>query len=199
MGAMPRTTSFTPQHLVDRALMAFWTGGYNATSMDTLVAATGVSRHGIYKSFPDKHALYLACFDAYQAAVVSPAFDVVEAPDADLDAIAEYFETQISAAETAGLPGPGCFVANAATEVAPHDQATAAMVASHNKRLTAGFTNALRNALPHLDDPARDALAHACLVFATGLWSLSRVTADPAKLRAAVAAFLRTLNPEGQP
>ncbi|MEM6902905.1 MAG: acetate--CoA ligase family protein, partial [Pseudomonadota bacterium] len=44
-------------------------------------------------------------------------------PPADLDAIAQYFETQISAAEQAGLPGPGCFVANAATEVAPHDHA----------------------------------------------------------------------------
>ena len=196
---MPRTTSFTPEHLVDRALMAFWTGGYHATSMDALVAATGVSRHGIYKNFPDKHALYLACFDAYQAAVVSPAFDVVEAPDANLGAIAQYFETQISAAETAGLPGPGCFVANAATEVAPHDLATAAMGAAHNDRLRAGFANALRNALPHLTDPARDALADACVVFATGVWSLSRVTTDPATLRTAVEAFLQTLKPESQP
>lgn len=196
---MPRTASFKPEDLIDRALMAFWTGGYHATSMDTLVAATGVSRHGIYKSFPDKHALYLACFDAYQTAVVSPAFDVVEAPDADLHSIAQYFETQITAAEQAGLPGPGCFVANAATEVAPHDHATAAMVAVHNDRLRAGFGNALRNALPDLDDPARNALADACLVFATGLWSLSRVTTDPATLRAAVEAFLQTLEPESLP
>ncbi|MEM9850854.1 MAG: TetR/AcrR family transcriptional regulator, partial [Pseudomonadota bacterium] len=178
---------------------AFWTGGYNATSMDALVAATGVSRHGIYKNFPDKHALYLACFDAYQAAIVSPAFDVVEDPAADLDAIAQYFETQISAADQAGLPGPGCFVANAATEVAPHDHATAEMVTAHNKRLRAGFANALRNALPELDNPARDALADACLVFATGVWSLSRVATDPAPLRAAVGAFLHVLKPESPP
>ncbi|MEL7106792.1 MAG: TetR/AcrR family transcriptional regulator [Pseudomonadota bacterium] len=196
---MPRAASYTSDQLVERALNLFWTSGYNATSMDALVAATGVSRHGIYKGYADKHALFLACFAKYQEAVVSPAFCGVEDPGADLDAIARYFETQITAAETAGLPGPGCFVANAATEVAPHDRATAALVSAHNDRLRAGFVNALRNSLPHLSDPARDALADACVVFATGLWCLSRVTTDPATLRAAVSAFLQTLKPEGQP
>ncbi|MEL7461301.1 MAG: TetR/AcrR family transcriptional regulator [Pseudomonadota bacterium] len=197
---MPRTASYTSDQLVERALNLFWTSGYNATSMDALVAATGVSRHGIYKGYADKHALFLACFAKYQETVVSPAFCGVEDPGADLDAIARYFETQITAAEAAGLPGPGCFVANAATEVAPHDRATAALVSAHNDRLRRGFRNALRNvAPPSMADQTLDDLAETCVVFAGGLWAMSRATPDADPLRRAVHAFLGSLKGAVQP
>ena len=89
--------------------------------MGDLVEATDVSRHGIYSTFGSKKEAFLACFERYQNRVFSPAFNAVERADADLKSIAAYFEFQISQGEIAGLPGPGCFVANSATEVAPHD------------------------------------------------------------------------------
>lgn len=79
---MPRQTSFTTSQLTDRALEHFWSHGFHASSMDDLVKATGVSRHGIYTAFGGKKALFLACFDHYQQAVVTPAFRLVEAPNA---------------------------------------------------------------------------------------------------------------------
>ena len=189
---MPRPRSFDPDTLADAALTQFWQRGYCATSMDDLVSATGVSRYGIYAAFGDKHGLYLACFARYRENVVTPAFLRVEAPGAGLPEIAGYFEHQIAAAEGVGLPGPGCFVANAATETAPHDPGAAAEVAAHNDRLRAGFARALETA-GHRDP----ALPEALLTFATGLWSLSRVTGDAGPLRKAVASFLALLERAG--
>lgn len=193
---MPRPVSFTQKDLTEKALAQFWQHGYHATSMDDLVNATAVSRHGIYKSFGGKKKLFIACFDAYQTAVVSPAFSVVETSTADLSSIAAYFDFQITAGEAAGLPGPGCFVANSATEVAPHDADVHRQVSLHNARLHQGFEAALRNEMTARGTAATcdiADLARTCVVFANGLWSMSRIVDDAQDLRRAVATFLTSL------
>ena len=152
--------------------------------MDALVAATGVSRYGIYSQFENKHGLYLACFELYARTVVTPAFARVEARGAGPSDIRAYFDHQIEAAATLGLPGPGCFMANSGTETAPHDEAVRAIVEAHNARLAAGFQNALGPGV----QAAR--LAQSLVVFATGLWSLSRLTTDSGQLKTCVATMM---------
>lgn len=193
---MPKQPTFTADKLTSDALRQFWLHGYYATSMGDLVEATDVSRHGIYSTFGSKKKLFLACFERHQDIVVSPAFSVVERPDADLKSMAAYFEFQISQGETTGLPGPGCFVANSATEVAPNDAETMAKVVEHNDRLQRGFTSALYNEfkkskLPSTNDPAE--LAGICVVFANGLWSMSRTVSNANDLRSVVKKFLMTI------
>lgn len=190
---MPRPTSFTSEQLADRALQHFWANGFYASSIDDLVKATGVSRHGIYASFGGKKALFLACFDRYQKVVVTPAFDVVEAPGATLQSVSDYFERQISLGESVGLPGPGCFVANTATDVAPHDPEVMGQVAQHNDRLRQGFTSALQNTAPDLDPHKAAQLANVMIIFTSGLWTMSRSVSDGDDLRRAVRNFLTLL------
>ncbi len=191
---MPRSKSYQPEALLDGALAQFWRHGYCATSVDDLVRATGVSRHGLYDSHKGKQGLFLACFDHYQQQVVSPAFAQVEADGAGLGEIRRYFLQQIALAEDSGLPGPGCFVANSATEVAPHDDTVRACVQAHNRRLHQGFAQALRNSTSAGTDV--DALAGMLVTFATGLWGLSRLTQEASVLRAHVDTMIDLL--EGQ-
>lgn len=190
---MPRPSSFTSDELAERALQRFWLHGYYATSMDDLVRSTGVSRQGIYSTFGGKKGLFLACFVRYQELVVSPAFEVVESPNAGLSSFAAYFDFQISRAEKAGLPGPGCFVANSTTELAHHDTDVMKAVSQHTNRLVAGFSSALRNARSKsctLADKEIDDLSRAILCFANGLWALSRGVNDAKNLREPVRVFL---------
>jgi TetR/AcrR family transcriptional regulator, transcriptional repressor for nem operon len=161
--------------------------------MDDLVAATGASKHAIYAEFGGKRDLFLAALDAYRDEVVTPAFSIVEADGADLAQVAQYFEFQISRAENAGLPGPGCFLANCAAEIAPHDDGIGARVRAHDDRLFEGFRRALlttagsRQALPPYEIAG---LASAMVVFAAGLWTASRSVAEADALRRSVRAFL---------
>ncbi|MEO1114438.1 MAG: helix-turn-helix domain-containing protein [Pseudomonadota bacterium] len=187
---MARPRSYDSETLALRTLTAFWQGGYHATSMDDLVRATGVSRHGIYKEFGGKKDMFLSSFELYQKLVVSPAFEQVEQKDATLEDVAAYFERQISLAEENGLPGPGCLVANSATEVAPHDADVAHKVDAHNTRLRRGFASAIRNSADGISPRRSRQLAETMLVFATGLWAMSRVTSDARDLRRAVTTFL---------
>lgn len=196
MGVMPRQPSFSKDTLTDKALEQFWGHGYNATSMDDLVRTTSVSRHGIYKTFGGKRQLFLACFARYRDIVVSPAFEVVEKDQATLLQVARYFEHQISKGEAMGLPGPGCFVANSATEVAPFDPDTMDEVRKHNLRLHQGFKRAIKNEFtsnPLLQERDIEALAELMVVFTNGLWSTSRTLTDAAQLRVSVAKFLEMI------
>lgn len=193
---MARPRTYDSETLAFRTLTAFWQGGYHATSMDDLVRATGVSRHGIYKEFGGKKAMFLKSFDLYRTSIVTPAFEQVEKTTATLEDIAAYFEHQISLAEASGLPGPGCLVVNSATEVAPQDADVRQKVDEHNTRLLEGFASAIRNSADSLSARRSRQLAETVLVFATGLWSLSRVTADAQQLRQVTTAFLSLLRGE---
>lgn len=175
----------------------FWRHGFEATSVDALVRSTGISRQGLYGDFGGKEALFAACLETYSREVVSPAFAQVEATGATIKAIAGYFEFQIGRGEAAGLPGPGCLMANVMTEIAPHNPKIARIVGAHNARLLKGFRRALVNTADFHDVTLTkaevDALANVLVVFANGLWSLSRVTESAAPLRSAACAQLRLI------
>ncbi len=190
---MPRTSALSTDQVIDAAMRHFWQNGYHATSIDELVDAIGVSRHAIYTSVGSKHELYRRGFEAYQALVVTPAFAVVEQTGAGLMAIAKFFETQIASAERGGFPGPGCLVANAATESAPHDPQIAKEVAAHHARLKAGFANAIANENGTLSDEEHDALADYLVVSAQGLWLMSRTVNSAEPLRKHVSTLLSLL------
>ena len=187
---MPRQKSHTKDDLVASAMRRFWRYGYEATSLDDLVRATGVSRHGIYSDVGNKERLYLASFEAYQKLIVTPALEGLESAKSSLTEIQAYFETQIALAESIGLPGPGCFAANAMTEMAPHNEDVANQVDAHNARLTAGFLNALKKAAPSISLQEQMKLARFLTVTAQGLWSMSRTVDDAKQLREYVSTLM---------
>lgn len=188
---MPPTRAKSKDEIVHAAMQRFWTHGVAGSSIRDLIHATGSNRAALYSAFGGKEGLLRACLAAYREAVVTPAFARVEAPDAGLAEIRAYFEHQIDAAEAAGLPGPGCLIANMMTEVAPHEPEVRAIVEAHLARLRAGFRNALIHAAPAgTPDRRIKELADFLAISAQGLWSHSRQVEDAAPLRAHVATLI---------
>ncbi len=190
---MPRTAASNTNEIIDAAMRYFWQHGYYAASIDKIVDAIGGNRHAIYTAIGSKSELYRRCFATYQSAVVTPAFSVVEQSSANLAAIAQYLEVQIARAESMGLPGPGCLVANAMIETAPRDPDIADEVNMHHQRLRAGFANALSNENSSLTAAEVCALADFLVITAQGLWSMSRAVTSAAPMRAHVATTLSLL------
>jgi TetR/AcrR family transcriptional repressor of nem operon len=62
---MARHREFDASAALDRATEAFWTKGYEATSLDDLCAATGLSRSSLYATFGSKRNLLLLAVDRY--------------------------------------------------------------------------------------------------------------------------------------
>ena len=62
---MPWERQFDANEVLDKAMQAFWSRGYEATSMQALVETTGVNRASLYATYGDKHALFLAALRMY--------------------------------------------------------------------------------------------------------------------------------------
>jgi AcrR family transcriptional regulator len=62
-----RPRAFDADAALGAALMAFWTRGYAATSLDELTATMGIARPSLYAAFGDKKSLFLAVLDRYAA------------------------------------------------------------------------------------------------------------------------------------
>jgi AcrR family transcriptional regulator len=65
---MARPRQFLEEEVVELAAHHFATVGYNATSIDDLVAVTGLQRGSLYKAFSSKLNLFTLCFDKYAVA-----------------------------------------------------------------------------------------------------------------------------------
>jgi len=60
-----RPRAYDPQIALARAAAQFWKAGYDGTSLDDLVGATGMNRPSLYAAFGDKRAIYLKTLDYY--------------------------------------------------------------------------------------------------------------------------------------
>ncbi len=140
---MPRTREFDPKVVLEDAMRLFWEKGYAATSVEDLVARTGVNRFGLYDVYGSKHGLYLAALESYYHSVVSAAIAEIEEPGAGLDAIEAVFDRLLKGVRS-GHAKNGCLLCNAAEEVAPFDPEVAEAVGSFQRRLVKGFTAAVR-------------------------------------------------------
>ena len=71
-----RPRRFDERDVVDQAMELFWTRGYEGTSVTDLTAELGVHPGSMYRTFGDKHALFLRALARYretQAQALAPA------------------------------------------------------------------------------------------------------------------------------
>lgn len=69
---MARPREFDVDKVLDAAMAAFWTKGYEATSLADLTSAMGLSKSSFYKAFGSKRALFLTIMDRYGETVAAP-------------------------------------------------------------------------------------------------------------------------------
>lgn len=119
-----RPRAYDPDTVLDQAAELFWRKGFAATTLDDLVAATGVNRPSLYAGFGDKEAIYLKAMAHLQqiiANILSRGL-VASAQDTSFrDVLERYFATVIDLYLGEGDASLGCplfctAVAEAATE-----------------------------------------------------------------------------------
>jgi TetR/AcrR family transcriptional repressor of nem operon len=103
---MPRPREFDETTVLDAALAVFWAKGFDATSIDDLVAATGLGRASLYGAFGDKERFFARVVDHYLEKTA--ALDRVDEDRPPREALVELTNRWLTAACAEG-PG-GCFL-----------------------------------------------------------------------------------------
>jgi TetR/AcrR family transcriptional repressor of nem operon len=117
---MPKTKQFDEAAVLEKARNVFWKKGYNGTSMDELVKATGLSRSSIYDSFGDKHGLYMRALQHYQQEKRQSLIEAIPPALSSRKKIGWIFQNSIAQA-VGDRQRKGCFMVNTTTELANID------------------------------------------------------------------------------
>lgn len=118
---MPRPKEFNPDEALDHAMHVFWHKGYEATSMEDLLAAMAINRGSLYDTFGDKRQLFLKALDRYCQGIASQKFSLLNQPGPALPILRQFIHEMIAEA-LADPQRRGCLLANTVMELAPHER-----------------------------------------------------------------------------
>ncbi len=143
---MPKTKQFNREKVLEVASSIFHQKGYNGTSIDEILKATGLSRSSLYDSFKDKHSLYLQSLEFYKNREQDFYQTVNEKKLSGLQKIEQLFNGVV----THLIEHPednGCLMVNAAAEMSKKCEKTAQVVCNNKEDVQELFTLWLTEAI----------------------------------------------------
>jgi TetR/AcrR family transcriptional repressor of nem operon len=155
---MPKVKQFNKEKVLEVASAIFHQKGYNGTSIDEILKATGLSRSSLYDSFKDKHSLYLEALDYYKTAEKKSYESLNEKKLNGLEKIEFLFKEVVNHLATHPEDN-GCLMVNAAAEMSKKCDKTAQVVCNNKDDVQELFTGWLDDAVEHkilnLQKPAK--------------------------------------------
>jgi TetR/AcrR family transcriptional repressor of nem operon len=196
-----RPREFNADAALDRAMDVFWSKGYEATSLDDLCEATGLSRSSLYATFGSKRKLLLRSVDRYAEQRTPNFASVLARPIPIRDAIAALLDNFID--QIVSGPGRrGCFLGNCAAELPRNDRTALTRV----RQAIAGNETAFREALVRAKErgelaPSADvtALARFLTTAFQGLRLMGKVNPDRSTLEDVAKTILHCLDSKEHP
>jgi TetR/AcrR family transcriptional repressor of nem operon len=141
---MARIRAFDEAYVLEQAMETFWAKGYEATSVDDLVAATGISKSSLYGAFGNKHGLFEAALGFYTDTRVQAMLGGLEHGVGGIDEVVAFFDVVVQIAEEFPDRGAlGCLLTNSITELAYSDPRISQSADEYIDRLTNAFAAAV--------------------------------------------------------
>jgi AcrR family transcriptional regulator len=163
-----RPRAYEPEEALGKALDLFRKGGFAATSLDDLSAATGMNRPSLYGAFGDKRELYIKSYARYRADSRAAMADVLKAQVPIRERLARMFGVALDI-YLSGEAGPrGCFTVMTAASDAIADPQIRGIVLEGLQELDKAFAWCFRSAIEKGELPkSADPVALAGLASAT--------------------------------
>ncbi len=140
---MARPREFDIDDALENAMQAFWSYGYEATSMSDLMEAMDLQKGSIYKAFGDKHSLFIAALEHYLNTVHEFDRKILEKGESPKKAIHTWLNTDLKNACSQSLKR-GCLMVNALNERAYRDEKVANLITLHTARLSKMLTKTIK-------------------------------------------------------
>jgi TetR/AcrR family transcriptional regulator, transcriptional repressor for nem operon len=129
---MPKVKLFDKTEVLEKASEIFRTKGYNGTSIDDLLTATGLSRSSLYDTFQDKHNLYVESLNHYKNKASHPLEDLKARNISGLKKIELLLEGVVKHI-TSSPHANGCLMVNAAAEMSKQCKETSNVICNAKK------------------------------------------------------------------
>lgn len=137
---MGRPLKFDPEITRQRIMETFWAKGYEATSIADLMAATGLKKGSLYKSYGNKSDMFLLALAAYDRVAVEASAQMMDAMPGRQALVA--FLALPSLAVKKG-DRKGCLLCNSLSEYTWLDAAAQAHVSASRGIMLAAIERAL--------------------------------------------------------
>jgi len=178
-------------------MQVFWKKGYQATSVQDLVEATGLQRGSLYGAFGNKHELYLEALGAYADATLDGIGKLIRDSEDPVDGLRQFIRNGGVQSQSATAARRGCLIGNTCSELVAHDTAVRERVASFLDDMQSTMAGALRDgqALGTFDatrDP--EAVTRLLQCSMQGLALLARSRPGPEVIRGVIDEVLRILD-----
>ncbi len=193
---MPRPKNFNKDEILNKAMHLFWRKGYKATSVQDLVAYTGVNKQSLYDTFGGKHSLYLAALKSYRTKN-DDSLGELFAGDIPVKNILEMMFDAVIAEAVADAHSKGCFMNNATVELSPHNEEIGKLCLDNMQSVEKKFYQLIKRGQTSGEiRKSLDAKSIAAFLFAAvnGLRAVSKITTDKRKLEGVVKTTLSVLD-----
>ncbi len=199
---MARPRKFNREDVLAKAMETFWEKGFQATTLDDLVKATGLERPSLYNTFGNKRQLYLEAIDHYgleEYSAIVKMLHRVTAEESALVAVRALFEIVVEKVEK-HKDHRGCFLFNTSVEQAPHDPSVKTLIHKYSDLLRKALKNILQEDTsigPYLNKEDTIALADHFTATLMGLYTFAKAGYKAKTLRNVARMALQPLtNPE---
>ena len=141
MAGRPR--QFDEDPVLEQAMTACWTYGFESTSMANLVEVTGLHNGSLYQTFGNKHTLFIRSLQRYLQAMSAQKEELLAAAPTPLDGIQAVLHGMVEIANDDSACPRGCLAINALVELAPHDSEVRVVIDHHMDQMMASMTQAV--------------------------------------------------------
>jgi TetR/AcrR family transcriptional regulator, transcriptional repressor for nem operon len=193
---MARPKNFDKDTVLNLAMQVFWRQGYEATSIQDLVAYTKVNKQSLYDTFGDKHSLYLAALNSYKAECESQ-FSGLLAENISAKATLQKLFDNLIAESLSDTGHHGCFMNNAAVELASQDKEIGKACFDNMISWEKKFVEIIKKGQTNNEistNLSAESVAAFLFTVISGLRSAGKINQDEAKLREIVKTTLSILD-----
>jgi TetR/AcrR family transcriptional repressor of nem operon len=189
-----RPLAFDPDVALDAAMRQFWAHGFEATSLEDLERATGLSRSSLYNTFGSKRALFARAVGRYLDVLDHQLLGPLESGGhglADLETFVDRLGSQLDD----GAVVAGCLLTNSLAEFGGRDREVVRQGHAYLDRARRAIAVALSRAVDRgeIDPAANTARTELLLGLVLGINIVARSGVGKTDLDALVAAVHREL------
>ena len=188
---MNRPRQYDRDEVLEKATDLFWEKGFEATSMNEMVARSSLNKHSLYSEFGDKEKLFIECIDHYISKDMRVLSDILTKKPLGLSNIEAFFDNRVNYAASEDCKG--CLIVNSVTEKEILSEEINLKVKSFISKFKAFFYNCLQAAQDKneiSEDKDCKALADYLVCFTFGLVNIGKNETKKKELRKMVDVAL---------